>query len=913
MQFFYLTAKEYWKSRGALMSKFLLLLTVSVASLVLICKFDIHEKVATMESELYLLGNYDICIYDSDNTELERVKQEDGIEQVGYYDTFGYVGIEEECYPVCYFDSEASIDMYHLTCLRGRYPQKENEIAADVETLRKLGVSPYPGESITVSVLDHDKNKLLEKKYVISGVFQLSNSELWGKYLRYPYYDSEDEYEMPTFVVGKNSMWENCSTHNLCIFFQVSWDDCGELYEKCSDVFEKDEDCFRRWQIQNGRRYAYCYLLGIGSSIYEDYGNITFTTIKQAIKDGNIHMDYLSGIVVFTVIIIACICVLLAVSFLINMILEERRQQIFVLRSIGAPVCVIIRNIWIEILSLCGLGCLLGIAFGEGLFRICFVFMQKICGIKIYDTSVADSIIHVVTRNPYFTAIVIVIGTICFVMSIQMYRFFRKTPIVMKNHGTRFFVKKEKLFPILIKELKCREYALVLIVSITMTFFICGFQFYLNLAEYLNNESGVKSIEADYRIKNRKEISDSVVGVEQWSEYGVPVSEIEKYLDDSRVKEISGYCLVSSTHLIYEETDERAEALAENDLRPEKQAENYASENQIEFVEGRLRQAGYDLNQAMIYAPSVLLDDRTISEMDWNLLDGTVDMESLKKGTEVVLYLKDPNLKRFFHVGDVLPVCNMDYISKEDSIFEKYNIPIKIGAVVTGNIEDFPYNIGQYGPFLQESNVIILSSVYAAKVFGYSENRYSSVDIYLNPKTDIKTMDNELNILIRKNKGCVIESEADMLQQQRNNIIRVFVIFGAMVIAVLFMGIISIAIILYVQNFTKRHSYKVLYSIGTDRNTLIWANVLKNLKKPLIGVGCALGINMLIAWLIKYILLPKMDDLVKTPNWFIAFFNMFLGKWWIVVLSVFVGMNVLLLAEIVVSMRKKHGNEVVRS
>ncbi len=570
----------------------------------------------------------------------------------------------------------------------------------------------------------------------------------------------------------------------------------------------------------SGRRYGYCYLLGIWNSIYEDYGNISLTTIKQAIKDGNIHMDYLLGIIISVIIVIACICVLLAVSFLINMILEERRQQIFVLRSIGTPVWVIIRNIWIEILSLCGLGCLLGILFGEGLFRICLASMQKICGIKIYDTSTTDPIIRAVTRNPYLTAVVIVAGTICVVMGIQMYRFFRKTPIVMKNYGAHHSVKKEKLFPILLKELKCKEYASALIVLITMTFFICGFQFYLNLAGHLDTGSGVKNIEADYCIKNRKEISDSVVGVEQWSEYGVPVSEIDAYLDDSRVKDISGYCLVSSTHLIYEDTDERSEAFAENDLRPEKLADKYASEDQMEFVEGRLRQAGYDLNQAMIYAPSVLLDDRTILETDWNVLDGTVDMERLKTGTEVVLYVKDPNLKRFFQVGDILPVCNMDYISAKDSIFKKYNVPMKIGAIVTGNIDEFPYSIGQYGPFLQESNVMIFSSVYAADIFGYAENRYSSVDIYLNPATDIKTMDEELSILIGKNKGCVIESKEDMRQQQRNNIIRVFVIFGAMVVAVLLMGMIAIAIILYVQNL--RNDIVIRLYIPLERRGIHW-------------------------------------------------------------------------------------------
>ncbi len=88
---------------------------------------------------------------------------------------------------------------------------------------------------------------------------------------------------------------------------------------------------------------------------------------------------------------------------------------------------------------------------------------------------------------------------------------------------------------------------------------------------------------------------------------------------------------------------------------------------------------------------------------------------------------------------------------------------------------------------------------------------------------------------------------------------------------------------------------------------------MKNLKKPLIGVGCAVGVNTLIACLIKYILFPKINDLLMSPNWFIAYFDMLLGKWWLVVLVVFVGMHALLLAEIAVSMRKKQWNKEVRS
>lgn len=519
---------KYWKCHKKRL--FLLFFTIMMGQALLMCALflDRNEKMSTMENELYILGDYDIVAYDVDIRMFNKMHSKAGVQQIGYYDRFGHVSLsgETDKYAACYFDKKSSIKMFHMTCLAGGYPKRDNQVAADYITLKKLGVNPVPGEKIALDVYDKNGEVIAQREYEISGIFAWQDENAWGGALRYPVYFDEGEYEMPVFVFD-NRIQQYQYGETLCVFAATTWDDTeSRLYEVFADDFQRDENFNKKLHAVNGRRYAYQYMLGITTTIWEDYGDARMSTIQRAIREGNIHMDIISTVVMPVILVLISILIVLSVGWIEGIILNDRKSQIVIMRSMGMPLVKINQYLIYEILFILIVSIGMGYVTGIALYKLISVILNTFFDIMFSPVFKVDEIIALVTIDPYIVPTV-VIGSFVMLIAVTKIVFMgSKEPFAMllsddrhnnKKAGRRMsesLIKKGWL-PLLKRRFSYNSRGIGLIFAVVIVFGFVGYQFFVNMAEHRAVEMNENYMEQLAEFENTPILSPAEVQYNQ--------------------------------------------------------------------------------------------------------------------------------------------------------------------------------------------------------------------------------------------------------------------------------------------------------------------------------------------------------------------------------------------------------------
>lgn len=490
---------QYWKCHKKRL--LLLSLTIMAAQAFLMCAlfFDRSEKLATMEKEFYILGNYDFAIYDVDIQMFDRISHMGGMQLAGYYNRFGSAELAGKSgeYAACYFDQETSIDMFHMTCLKGEYPRNENQVAADFLTLKELGINPEPGTKIELTVFDNHGEEIAYEEYELSGVFAWKQEGILGGALRYPPYSEDMEYKMPVLVFHKG-IQKYQGEETLCVFAKTTWDDVEtRLLEVFANDFQRDEFFCQKLDSMMGRRYAYQYLLGIMVTIWEDYGDQRMSTIRQAIADGNIHMDVLSTAVIPAVLALVSLLAALTVGWIEDIVLDDRKDRIATMRSLGMPAAMVSRYLIYETLLILLVSVGMGYVLGMGLYQVSISILKRFFDITVYPAFKVDEIISLVTINPYIVPAVLISVIVILITAIKVISMNCKEPLELltdekKNkkriHKISGQTIKKGWLPVLRKRLTYNNKVICFIFIITMTFAFAGYQFFVNMAKYKASE-----------------------------------------------------------------------------------------------------------------------------------------------------------------------------------------------------------------------------------------------------------------------------------------------------------------------------------------------------------------------------------------------------------------------------------------
>lgn len=127
------------------------------------------NKMTEYEQGLSAAGNYNYIVVDAGKQDVEKIKKSGLFSGIGMIKREGTVAITGNEIKLVSADKN-SIAMYHLSCLEGRYPKEQDEIAAPYDFFKKMGIVPKIGRL--------KKNK----EYFDSLVESLSIQDILHKY-----------------------------------------------------------------------------------------------------------------------------------------------------------------------------------------------------------------------------------------------------------------------------------------------------------------------------------------------------------------------------------------------------------------------------------------------------------------------------------------------------------------------------------------------------------------------------------------------------------------------------------------------------------------------------------------------------------------------------------------------------------
>ncbi|MCI8327262.1 MAG: ABC transporter permease [Lachnospiraceae bacterium] len=261
--------------------------------------------------------------------------------------------ILKEPYPIYFlYADEAYMQMSHRDLIKGSYPRKANEIAADHYTLDNLGVSGDIGDSFSLD----------GKEYILSGIVK---SE-WASVSN----------EMKLFV-GKDFIGEG----NQSLFY-LKFDENKKLYRQLEalqkkyrisgDAIEANDEVVR---YLGGERPDSIYEI-VKFAVTDERGNFTYIILK-------LQAEY--NLAFNGMLFLLCLFSIFVISSIFQISISKRLSEYGMMQTLGISERriggTLMSELWLLFLIGYPVGCLLG----NGILKVCYqkldnVFINKTIG-----------------------------------------------------------------------------------------------------------------------------------------------------------------------------------------------------------------------------------------------------------------------------------------------------------------------------------------------------------------------------------------------------------------------------------------------------------------------------------------------------------------------------------------------------
>ncbi len=652
-------------------------------SITSVCLLVRSEKKTEMEEALTLEGDYDVIAYEAPIGFEDQFSEVEWLDEIGLYYEIGTVTNSDEraSFRSVSFKDELSEKMYHLPCIRGAYPKNENEIAVDVSVASTYGIPPYPGETISLKSFDTDGEYIGEKEYVISGVFRLSNNAVYKGWYRSPLSGVRD-YSMPgVFFYPSDSAIRRCTKET--VFFRADSASC----EVSVPAISRAKGAPVLGVEYNERRSnVYGRFVGLdnsfdGKSLEERY---------EAIKDGMFKKDFYSAIVFPIISIMVMVTEVIAIYMLTKNILADRKERYGILRSIGMSSKRIIGSILAEILGLGILGAVIGIALGYVSHLAIIRLLNSLWHLRLFDGIHVEGMIKEITYDPITTTIIVCICSLGVSLFIPLYRLYKMYPTELLATSDSMFVKKKKKtakkttkltknwLTLLNKRIDLHDMSTMLVMMIVISSALFGYVFFRAFSEQatLDEKLFIRSMgmEGDGYVVTRSSYLKNQLGNNVFNRHdaGIIPSFPELIENNENVERVWAVIMNESSRLAFDEEPNAGmkQLLGNRSLNRRVAEDPYKNEETI--AEPTIfAHMGYDTPVYMYELPSVGLTEKEMSGLSGELLAGSIDIDKIKRGEEVVLAVPE-NLKelclQYFPVGSSLNFDGIVLTEEEEII-----------------------------------------------------------------------------------------------------------------------------------------------------------------------------------------------------------------------------------------------------
>lgn len=889
---------RYWRKHKKRMLTLATVTVIGAVALCLVALFIRSEKSLVLNRELDLLGDYDAIFYELEQKDIGLISGHEKVSSNGYYRELGYAGIGESSkYKVISFPDDKSVELYHMSCTKGSYPKLENEIAMDINTAKELGVVPVPGQKVQLTMFDLEKKEQTTEEYILSGVFEASAVDVFGGFYRYP--TSMSEYDVPAICVS-DAKSEGFESSLVTVFVQTD----GEIMSLANEIAEMDFSRLEGWDVPSGRTYAYSYILGVTGHLTAEYGELTIDSLTRAIREGNVWKDFYSAVVMPLFGLLIFIIIVVSVFSLVRNLLLDRSEQIAILRSIGMEKSHMFFSLFFELLILISVFTGLGLAIGSGLHSLIIKGMNDLYDVTVPSGIGVSDYVASVTVSPWvYTILVLEISSILAIL-LPLLKMVKATPIaVFEKRFVREKKRRQRHFSdfsrcswrkLLGEHIRFHDVFVLVITCVVMSSCFLGYNYFRALSE-LNNteytytlkESGLE--EWDYTASKTTTSMPYEFLVENHHNYGIDEKTYQSFAENSFIHESFARIVNKSTRLSYEK-NKRSQLPEFLRLRKNSASSNAYENALYEAEDAMIQQVGYSSEEEIYALPSI-----GIMKSEWNPLvsyvkEGTIDMEKIEKGEEVVLVVPsgmEQSVLNQFHAGESLPLSDIVLTAEEETysfghfIPSAYKKPVykktieepesgnkveltsyafgkrkdintKIGAIVV--LEDqnllkryaVPYrNVleGEMpeneGDEEEEDNELYTLSILCLpetfRSWQLPDVLFTEVDFSLSEDADVLKANESWYQMIGACKGISFRSSYEIKEKMQTDTRNTMLIYYLMLFLLIFMGIVSIGIKFYSKIKLQSQTIAKLRAVGMPLSGLERMIMRQNIIYPFIG------------------------------------------------------------------------------
>lgn len=873
---------EYWRHHT---KRFFTLMTVLVLGVSAVCCTALlirSEKQALLEEELRLLGDYDIIACRISDSTAERLRCEEGVEKLGKYYELGCVqnASGTKAFAAAFADSESE-KLYHMTCSKGRYPENEDEVVLDHRTAKSMGVSPYPGERIELSFCGDQGELISTKEYTVSGIIESSSAVVMGGWYRYPNEMGEGVYDMPSvFFYGGRSdtvtafMQTDDSTKTTDLIGRIlALPDTGITYEQISSP--------------NGRRFAYAYILGISDTLWQN-GEPTLGDVDSSMQSGSTVKDFYSDVLMPIFTCMAFLIVVISVVGIARNVLRDKQECFAVLSSLGLGPNELRLYILLDLMSV-GVLCA---AVGAGLGILLHIGMISALNsgfdLKLSYGFGCSDYVDAVTFDPFALAAGTILLCLLAAVLLSLISLRGRTPVELYSETGRPKLRRRRPARtrrgMISKSLRLGNAGVAVISAVMMSSALFGYTYFRALADKENSELEFEKEEAglgewDYKAERSDSIMSYSFGIENRHDCGIRQIDFEELRRQPFVKKAFGKIADRSTRLSFREGSldlDMLRALRFFDLRQfaEEEPDNELAAADKEAEEAMISAIGYNSSELVYALPTVGFYDDELEELEPYVMEGSIDLEKLGAGEEVLLVMTKTGYQSFsplFHAGDELPLSDIVLNDEEEGydfgafdpskfaepVYKKQvttpegdrveltsyafgkrrDIPVRVGAVVALDMEQYkkymtPASQNEYG-------MNAFCSVKAFEAWGLKNRNLTDVCFALDSERSVDEADSFWYSMISRSKGMTGHSTSEIAAGMNRGTRKIMSIYYCMMVILTLIAAVTIAIILYTDIRMRSSRIAVLRASGMSLRQLASSLVVSNIVYPIVGTAFA--------------------------------------------------------------------------
>jgi len=701
---FHNSKKSLYKGQAGRLFCLLAVLIIGCAVIVSTGLLIRSNKDYQLNRSLTDTGDYDGIIYDvpigSASNLLENCSL---IKESGSYLEVGMVSPpgSQVSFKGAVFKDGASEQLYHMPCIRGTYPHKNDEVVIDVSVAQTMGIPPYPGEIIELVLFDEDGNMIKSSKYMVSGIIEASSDLVWGGWYRYPSEYNDGEYLMPS-IFFCNETFDSYKSGNEVCFVQAQ-----EGIE--TSVFIREMRAITS-QIGNGsifefndrRANALASSMGILDIIQDKYGDISYSSVSQAINEGFGIKDFFSSILIPAICVLILLIEIFAINMLSRTIIADRKDYYGILRLLGVSSLHLVADIIIEFTILGVIGFILGTIAGISVHYVMIWLVNLISNVKLESGLFVSEAVKVVTYNPVILCFFVCIVSLWTALLIPVVRIGKMTPVKLLSLETDMFTDLKKNTP---KKTKyndgwlftfCRRISLhdnltLLALTAVLSVMLFGYCYFCAYSDYSNieykaylNENNMNGY--DYIGRRSTQIQDASYMISNRHDVGISHDSMQTIISSGMTNELYAIIRNGSTRLIFDEEPdpEHTMLLGNHNLKLEFDDSGLGRAGERGQA-ASWRAMGFDPSCYMYEVPTVGIREEELEGLKDYTVVGNIDVSAIAAGDEVIIavpeYLLDSALKYYsegksISFSDILLTDSTDKIdfNSQEAYDDKYHV-----------------------------------------------------------------------------------------------------------------------------------------------------------------------------------------------------------------------------------------------